>query len=48
MPHSYVENLTYSDPEERFFFFNRVLSVISVVQRKTTLSISDSSGVVDW
>ena len=31
-----------SDPEDRFFF-NRVILVISVVLRETTLTVSDST-----
>ena len=37
--------LRYHYPEDRvFFFFNRVISVMSVLLRKSTLSISVSTG----
>ena len=50
MDHIHQPFLRYSDPEDRFFLFfwfffsNRVISVISIVQRETTLTISDSTG----
>ena len=36
--------LRYPQPEDRVFFLNRVISVISIVLRETTLTTSDSSG----
>ena len=36
-------HLRYSDPEDRFFFFNHVISIISTALRETTLTIPDSS-----
>ena len=34
-------DLRHPDPEDRFFFFNRVISVISVVLQETTFTISN-------
>ena len=36
--------LSYLDPEDRFFFWNCVISVISIVLRKRTLTISNLTG----
>ena len=36
------KELRYKEPEDRFFF-NRVISVISIALRGTTLTISDST-----
>ena len=44
--HSYSfgkSHLKVTDLED-FFFFNRVISVVSVVRRETMLTISDSTG----
>ena len=40
-----VLHLRYVDPEDRVFF-NRVISVFSVVLRETTLTISVSTGEI--
>ena len=41
---SFGKGLRNAEPEDRYFFIDRLTSIISVVQREITLTISDSAG----